>query len=294
MKNIHPAYQPDVKEGGRPSLTLVPIGGLANRFYAITSAIAFCHDYAIDLTVVWLKDWGMGAGFHSILALSEKVRNVKVVDAGWKEWFYERPRKKNFWLPYLWQWLAFDDRIYEKDINSRLSEAELIERLKKSQSVYMVHYCAFYKKEYLLKSLLPVAAVQKRIDARIRSLSLDHNVIGIHIRRGDHTTPTLKSPLSLFIRTIEEEIKKDSQVRFYVASDSYEEKKKLKERFGDKVITLFDEVRRDNENGVRDALVELYALSATRKIYGSLASTYSRLAAELANIPLEVLSIDNK
>ena len=45
-------------------LTLIPIGGLANRFNAITSAIAFCRDYHIKLRVIWFKDKGMGANFH--------------------------------------------------------------------------------------------------------------------------------------------------------------------------------------------------------------------------------------
>ena len=48
-------------------LVLVPIGGLANRFYAISSAISFCQMYGIRLHVIWFKDWGMGADFHSLL-----------------------------------------------------------------------------------------------------------------------------------------------------------------------------------------------------------------------------------
>ena len=54
-------------------LTLIPIGGLANRFNAITSAIAFCRDYHIKLRVIWFKDKGMGANFHDLFELSEDV-----------------------------------------------------------------------------------------------------------------------------------------------------------------------------------------------------------------------------
>lgn len=50
-------------------------------------------------------------------------------------------------------------------------------------------------------------------------------MIGMHIRRGDHTTPTLGSPLSLFISKIEEEVTLDPNTYFYVASDSFSEKK---------------------------------------------------------------------
>ena len=50
-------------------------------------------------------------------------------------------------------------------------------------------------------------------------------------------------------------------------------------------------LRRDNESGIVDALVELYTLAHTSKIYGSLASSYSSLAAELYSIKLEILSL---
>lgn len=284
-------YKPKVKELEN-SLTLVPIGGLANRLYAIASAIAFCKERGISLKVIWFKDKGMGANFHSILALSKETENVEIIDAGWKEWFYDRPRKKNFWLPYLWQRLAFGERIYEKAINRGFSSDELAKTFEKHKSVYIVHYCLFYDRPDLLKSLHPVESIRRRIEERIHAFSLDKQVIGIHIRRGDHIRSRLNSPLSLFINKIEEEIEKNPDACFYVASDDYEEKNKLKERFGDRIITLFDKVERDNEKGIADAMVELYTLSSMKKIYGSLASTYSLLAARLSGITIEVLSTD--
>lgn len=42
---------------------------------------------------------------------------------------------------------------------------------------------------------------------------------------------------------------------------------------------------------VLSTLVELYTLAHTSKIYGSLASSYSSLAAELYSIKLEILSL---
>lgn len=95
-------------------LVLVPIGGLANRFYAISSAISFCQMYGIRLHVIWFKDWGMGADFHSLLDLAPILSNIKVVDAHWQDYIYDRPRKRNFWLPYLYQKVAFPERFYEK------------------------------------------------------------------------------------------------------------------------------------------------------------------------------------
>lgn len=290
MKNIHPAYQPDVKEDESPSLTLVPIGGLANRFYAIMSAITFCKEQAVKLKVVWFKDAGMGSDFHAILALGHDVKNVEVVDAGWKEWRYDRPRKRNFWLPYLWQRWAFGARIYEEAVNRGFSCEDLAKTVKRNKSVYLVHYSLFCDRPDLSTPLRPVESIRQRVEERIRNFSLDKHTIGIHIRRGDHTRSRLNSPLSLFIKKIEEEIRKNPDARFYIASDDYEEKSKLKEMFGDRIIALFDKVERDNEKGIADAVVELYTLSSMKKLYGSWGSTYSILAARLSGIPIEVLS----
>ena len=60
-------------------LTLIPIGGLANRIYAITSAIAYCQAHSIPLKIVWFKDWGMGADFHSLFKLSPAIKDVEIL-----------------------------------------------------------------------------------------------------------------------------------------------------------------------------------------------------------------------
>lgn len=272
-------------------LVLVPIGGLANRFYAISSAISFCKDHGIRLRVIWFKDWGMGADFHSLFNLAPVLSNIEVVDARWRDYIYDRPRKRNFWLPYLYQKIAFPERFYEKDIYSRFSVETLLNSFQKHDSIYLVQFRSFYKDVVTLKSLLPIKSIQQRINERTKFFENKH-VIGMHIRRGDHTTPTLGSPLSLFISKIEEEIALDPNTYFYVASDSFSEKKKLRDLFGERIITRFEEVRRDNESGIVDALVELYTLAHTAKIYGSLASSYSSLAAELLMKDIEILSIE--
>ena len=39
-----------------------------------------------------------------------------------------------------------------------------------------------------------------------------------------------------------------------------------------------------------DSVVDLYSLAATKKIYGSYLSSYSEVAAQIGQVPLEVLS----
>ncbi len=271
-------------------LTLVPIGGLANRFYAVASAIAFCRDNRIDLRVIWFEDKGMGASFHRLFDLDPSLEHVTVVDAGWADYVYDRPRKRNLWLPGFFQKCMFDACVYESDVLSGFSSDDLARLFEKVENVYLVHYCRFYEiRNYGL--FFPVKEIQALINQRTEAFE-GKRVIGLHIRRGDHSIPTLKSPLSLFIQKMEMELEKDKEAYFYVASDSAEEKNKLISLFGERVITAAGDMRRDTLSGIIEALVELSTLSKTRKIYGSLASTYSCLASDLSSIPLEILSVD--
>jgi hypothetical protein len=245
------------------------------------------------LKIVWFKDWGMGACFHRLFEFSSSVRNVEVVDANWLDYRYDRPRKRNLWLPYLWQFFAFDRRIYENDIYK--FNAETIKRIIFSHNaVYFACFYLFYEWPEMFNCLQPVESLQTRIKEKTKLFRIQ-NTIGLHIRRGDHVASIANSPLSLFIDKIKEELSIDMQTKFYVASDSQEEKLKLKELFGDAILTSFKEVRRDTEEGITNALIELYILSFTRKIYGSCYSSYSMLAAKLSSIPIEFLStIDTK
>lgn len=269
----------------RKTYTLIPIGGLANRFYAITSAIAFCRDQQAELRVIWFKDWGMGADFHSLFTCSKQVSGVEIIDARLSDFRFERPRRKNLWIPTLFQQASFDIRLYEQDVYD-LGE-QFVDTLKDAQRGYFVQFRPFYKKGGTISDLRPVRPLQERISERINDFA--PHTVGVHIRRSDNAGAIQKSPLDLFIEKMRIEIDSDPLVHFYIASDSLEEKRKLKNIFGERIITVLDEVRRDTQEGIEEAVVELYALSHTSRIYGSHESSYSTLAALISNIELQVL-----
>ena len=126
--------------------------------------------YGIRLHVIWFKDWGMGADFHSLLDLAPILSNIKVVDAHWQDYIYDRPRKRNFWLPYLYQKVAFPERFYEKDIYNRFSVESLLNSFQKHDSVYLVQFRSFYKNEITFKCLSPIKPIQQQIDERTKFL----------------------------------------------------------------------------------------------------------------------------
>ena len=64
----------------------------------------------------------------------------------------------------------------------------------------------------------------------------------------------------------------------------------LKDIFGERILTLPRAADRNSIAGMQDALVELYVLSHTRKIMGSMQSSYSETAAQISNIRCELLT----
>ena len=47
----------------RPSMTLVPVGGLANRMKAIDAAIQLISGTDISLKIYWFRDQGLNCRF---------------------------------------------------------------------------------------------------------------------------------------------------------------------------------------------------------------------------------------
>lgn len=86
-------------------------------------------------------------------------------------------------------------------------------------------------------------------------------------------------------------MKKDANTKFYLASDDDHVKDILEEKFPDSIITIREDVDRNTLEGMKFAVVDLFCLSKTQKIIGSVFSSYSQIAAELGNIEIEYAKI---
>ena len=96
------------------------------------------------------------------------------------------------------------------------------------------------------------------------------------------------SPIERYYQIIKKEVEIDSLVRFYLATDSEEVKHDLTSRFGKRIITIPLCLKRSLLQDMKDAVVDLYCLASTSRIYGSSASTYSLLAGKIYGIPVIV------
>ena len=144
-----------------------------------------------------------------------------------------------------------------------------------------------------LRSLFrPNSKVRQLVNARTAAFSA--HSIGVHIRRTDHQQAIDESPLELFTAVIDHEAELHDDLRVYLATDDEATKTTLFERYGDRILTSPAEATRESSNGIREALVEMFALSRTQHIYGSSGSTFSPIAACLGNVPITILQRDGK
>ena len=92
-----------------------------------------------------------------------------------------------------------------------------------------------------------------------------------------------------FEKVIQEHINADETTTFFLASDSEKVKKSLKEKFGSKILTANLELNRDSNEGIKGAVIDMYCLARTKKIYGSYFSTFSQVAAAISGIEEEIV-----
>ena len=94
-------------------IDLVPIGGLGNRIFAICSAIVYARMFNRMLRIFWFKDKGCNCDVDKLFSISNEINNVTIVRPSLIDFIiHDNPRRKNFWIPYIFQRIIYDRCIY--------------------------------------------------------------------------------------------------------------------------------------------------------------------------------------
>jgi len=258
-------------------INFIPLSGLCNRMRALDSAVSLCRETGSPLRVYWVKAVNMDCSFSDLfkpipdLELIEKNRPFVFSDT-----------QVHLYSPHLYRHLSDWVILNNQNIKEMLERRFDFRILQSCRQVLMSSNVRFYPAAKMYSTFLPIECLRQRID--MESASFHQNTIGIHIRRTDHTLSIDNSPTELFKLSIDKEIALNSNVNFYLASDCVSTKQQLQGIYGDRIITNFDKSDRTSREGMQQALVELYTLSRTRKIYGSFRSSFSTTAAEINGI----------
>lgn len=270
-------------------LTLIPVGGLANRMKAIDSAAALAQDTGAELRVIWFKDQGLNCRFDELFE-PLRLPGVQIKEASFLDLLcLDRPRRKNFRIPRIFQRFAFDECIYEKQATELFYREFDFRSWLEGHNAYIASCVYFYPQPgaKLFQCFQPIPSLQQRIKECCSAFG--EHTWGMHIRRTDNAASIAQSPTGLFINRIKKELQHHAQSSFYLATDSETDKQQLKQLFGERIITSPRKADRNSVAGMQDALVELYVLSHTRHILGSAQSSYSETAAQISGITYELL-----
>ncbi len=253
-------------------ILLKPEAGLCNRMRAVSSAEFLADKYNKKIIMFWSMDSGLNCRFDTLF---KKIPNVYVFNYRLKFDFITR---------------IIQFFVKNKFVNARIKQkAEIENAVKTKKLVYISTFSNIYE-ENNFKKLIIVPEIQKKINALLPDSQT--NLVGIHIRRTDHVRAIENSPTELFVKEINKELTEFPDTRFYLATDSLEEEKTLKDSFGDKIITNCSrELSRNSSQGIVDALVDLGCLNKCSKIIGSDWSSFS-WTASMWNYKRPLITID--
>lgn len=270
-------------------LLFVPAGGLANRMKAVASAALLSKRTGVDLRVVWFQDWALHAPFSAIF---RPIEGVDIREAGPTDYLvYDRPRRRNLFIPRLFQRLLFAQRIDEETVQAHLDARFDFDVWARGRRSWMSCFLEFGEVPTEIYGQLfhPVAEVMARVEAFVSEFS--SHTIGFHIRRTDNRRSIEGSPLSLFIEAGQREVALHPDTRIFLATDDEATKRELTAEFGPRLIMQQAEAARGNIEGIRGGLVDMYTLARTHTVYGSVGSTFSVMATAIGGNRLEVLSL---
>lgn len=269
-----------------------PCAGLGNRFLGMASAYHWAQQTGDELTVLWKTERVMGARNEAVFSLPDGIRVIHAKDFGYKDKPFSHFRYQMLEKKLRKKADYFSDVDMTNDLFVEKGNAYYEEVMKNNDLKFIRAFSQFHDFSGIdrpLEFIKPTDYVREKADSVISGIDSNSN-IGVHIRRTDNQVCINNSPLEVFIEAMEKEIEKDDRVTFYIASDDLDTILELKRRFGDRIYYMAEKnFERDSDKGIADAFAELICLSHANKIIGSFYSTYSRIAAMLSGIELEVV-----
>lgn len=268
-------------------ITFVPTGGLANKMRATLSIIQLSQEHKCNLQIYWIKSRICNCYFSDIFdAFDIQDVNLESISFSLSKAHLYYDEKRNFYIPWLLRKFTFDKQFI--NLNKKRSES-IRKNDSINENIYINSCGRFYDNNTLkIKDIFkPKADIQKRINATTQNF--DNNTIGIHIRRTDNIKSIKNSPVSMFIEKAENELNKTPNCKIYLATDDLGVKKMFIQKFPEKILYNKTPLKRNSLDGMIGAVIDLWCLSKTSKIYGSSHSSFSGMASIIGDKPLIVL-----
>jgi hypothetical protein len=268
---------------------LQPHSGLANRLRVIVSALSFSEKVNQDLVIYWEKDSGLNCDFFELYSSNEKL-DVRKPDI--KVRILDKMKNKGIFKLLFNKLYKIDFSLFDNDFRrfvwNRGDDHIDMSLIPKNVRNYHIKVCnEFSFDASYLQYLKPAKNIQTLINEAIDQFPA--KIIGVHIRRTDNDIAIEESPVYLFVERIKKDLVSDPEMHYFLATDDPTVEEELMKLFPSRIFSLKKNFTRDSKEGIIGAMLDLYCLAATTKIYGSYWSSFSALAARIGNIQLIVI-----
>lgn len=269
--------------------------GLSNRLRLISSCLYLKERLDADLLVIWEKDEGLYADYEDIFQPNPHFTLLRNADK-YKYIIRNKSLTKSKSIlkkavdvvnDKLAKSAGVDLVLFDEDIAKGYIDIE--RRASEVNTTYIYTCDEFYSYDKGIQTFIPTPKILKKLDEA--SSEFDENTVGMHIRRTDSVKSIELSPLNLYEDKMSELISQNINQKVYIATDDPSIENHFKNSYPENVIIYKKTFGRDTLEGIEDAVVELFLLSRTSRIFGSYYSSYSEMASKFGQIPLHVLKL---
>ena len=240
------------------------MSGLANRMRAWVTTSAFAEYLKVPYIMKWRPDDACGqVKFEDLFEIPDNMQ----YESGRRY----QPDENTLWVKANYPNNKFHERFIGGNFELSVSEFQ----------------------EYVnnqIRHIKPIAEIQNRIDKYTKELDIE-NTIGLHIRRTDLKEQD-KSPDSWFDQNIKKELEKNSNAKFFLATDNKWTEEKFMMKYEDAIVAIDRDFRDDIDGGeiypgghrhrhspTEQGLIDMLLLGKTQKVYGCHGSSFGRFGA---------------
>lgn len=239
------------------SIHLQVCAGLANRLRATVSGICAAEELGCPITISWPAEMSFGATFTDLFDLDRSD------------------------LP---PWITFGSTTVA-DATMCLTPADW-SQVSGQNEIRIKSYGEFRPRTprwfAWLRALRPRGEFLPCLE--------DFLLVGVHIRRTDNRMAIEDSPTEAFIKAMDAA---PTNTRFFLATDSPEERATLLKKYGGRIITAPTGCyQRSLLLGIQEAFREFVRLAACSEILGSSGSSFSEMAAAYGGCSLRVVTLN--
>ena len=238
--------------------------GLGNRLKALVSGICGADEVGKQLRAIWVSNADCGAKFGELFDLSASSLPC--------------------WVHVHDQVLQVNQPQHVVDTQAEWDGVKGMSTVIHTKSGSRFHTTNQVKFVYWLQHLKPQAAIVAAVQT---ALAGSHPVVGVHLRRTDNRVSINGSPTESFITAMQAY---PATTKFFVASDSANDRVALETAFPGRVITVARTLLRTTPQGMVDALKDFVGLSKCSEILGSKGSSFSEMAALYGGVKLTVVT----